>query len=346
MKYEVAILKNETATEHELWLRACEENSNVNATIIDITKSHWLKEIQNKKYDLLLLKPPGRNSLFKQLYDERIYILNGAIDTPIYPSMDHVYIYENKRLLRDWLAAYKIPHPKTEVIFHKNEAEKFANKNSQNWIVAKTNIGASGNGVQILKSKNEILNYIENAFSTGVKAKSGPKLFKGKVLLKLKKATKKGFLKNRMKEYKAAASEVQKGFVIFQEFIPHEYEWRCVVFGDSYFAHKKLVKGEKSSGSLQKGYDEVPLKLLDFIKTICNRTGINSAAIDVFEHNGGYLVNEIQCFFGQSDPYQMLIDDKPGRYRFIDDKWQFEEGMYNTNECYDLRLEHALSLLK
>lgn len=346
MKCEVAILKNESAFEHELWLRACEENTSVNATVIDITKSDWLKEIQKKKYDLLLLKPPGRNSLFKQLYDERMYVLNEVVDTPIYPSMDHVFIYENKRLLRDWLTAYKIPHPKTEVFFRKNEVQKFAFEKSDKWVVAKTNIGASGNGVQILRSKEEIQNYIECAFSTGVKTKSGPKLFKGKLLLKLKKATKKGFLRNRMKEYKAAASEVQKGFVIFQDFIPHEYEWRCVVIGDSYFAHKKLVVGDKSSGTLKKGYDKVPIKLLNFIKETCDKTGINSAAIDVFEHNNSYLVNEIQCFFGQSDPYQMLVDGKPGRYRFIANEWRFEEGMFNTNECYDLRLEHALSLLK
>jgi len=41
----------------------------------------------------------------------------------------------------------------------------------------------------------------------------------------------------------------------------------------------------------------------------------------------------------------MLVNDKPGRYRLIKEKWHFEEGDFARNSCYDLRLEHAISLL-
>jgi len=101
-----------------------------------------------------------------------------------------------------------------------------------------------------------------------------------------------------------------------------------------------------ASGKLIKSYDSVPFKLLDFIRNVSEENGLSSVAIDVFEQNEGYLVNEIQCFFGQSDPYQMLVDGKPGRYIYKEDKWIFEEGMFNTNESYDLRLEHALKQIK
>ena len=47
----------------------------------------------------------------------------------------------------------------------------------------------------------------------------------------------------------------------------------------------------------------------------------------------------MQCIFGQSDPYQMLIDGKPGRYRYIDDNWVFEEGDFAKDACYPLRLD-------
>ena len=37
-----------------------------------------------------------------------------------------------------------------------------------------------------------------------------------------------------------------------------------------------------------------------------------SIALDVFEPSKGkYLINEAQCIFGQSDPYQMLVDENP-----------------------------------
>jgi hypothetical protein len=149
-----------------------------------------------------------------------------------------------------------------------------------------------------------------------------------------------------MKEYKQQSNEVHKNYIIFQEFINHSFEWRCVVIGNSYFAHKKLVKSGKTSGSLLKDYSNPPLSLLNFVRELSINFKIDSAAIDIFEHNGKYLVNEIQCFFGQSDPHQMFVNDKPGRYFFDENKWVFEEGTFNDNQCFDLRLKHALELCK
>lgn len=346
MKYKVAILKNESERDHLLWLKACQNSKLIEADVIDITENNWLLEVQKKKYDLYLLKAPGQTSLFKQLFDERIWILNQVLNRTIYPSLNEIYIYENKRLLRDWLVAKQFPHPKSEVFFHKAEAQKWVNKYQNFPLVAKTNIGASGNGVVFLNDCSETTQYIEVAFSTGIKSKSGPKLFKGTILKKIKKVLKnRQFLKNRIKEYKVGASEAQKNFVILQEFVPHSFEWRCVKIGNSYFAHKKIAKGGKTSGTLIKGYDPVPESLLNFIKVVSQKGNLSSVAIDIFENENNYLINEIQCFFGQSDPYQMLVGGKPGRYVEQAGKWVFEEGMFNTNECYDLRLNHALSLL-
>ena len=84
-----------------------------------------------------------------------------------------------------------------------------------------------------------------------------------------------------------------------------------VRIGDSFFAHKKLKILEKSSGSLLKNYDSPPLKLLDFVKAITDKHGFYSQAVDIFESERGYLVNEMQCIFGQSDPYQMMVDGRP-----------------------------------
>ena len=76
------------------------------------------------------------------------------------------------------------------------------------------------------------------------------------------------------------------------------------------------------------------------------KNDMRSIAIDIFETDSQFLVNEIQTFFGQSDPFQMLLNKEPGRYRYINEKWTFEKGMFNTNECYDLRLKEAMKLIK
>lgn len=348
MRLKVCILSNENPLSHLLWVDAIEKNHKISSySIVNLTSDTWYNELVNQENDLFLLRPPGQTELFKRLYDERVLLISQTFKTPIYPSLTEVLIYENKRFLRDWLVAKKLPHPKTFVFFDFEEAKQFADTLKAFPIVGKTNIGASGNGVLIIKNRKELSTYINKAFSIGISPKTGPKIRKGSLLKKLRKVFEKpGFLKQRLKDYKKTELNNQYNFLILQEFIPHGFEWRCVVIGDSYFAHKKLVVGEKSSGTLLKGYDDVPKSLLNFVRSISVENNLTSVAIDVFEHKGGYLINEIQCFFGQSDPYQMLVDGEPGRYVYKDKQWLFEEGMFNTNENYDLRLQHALSLIE
>jgi glutathione synthase/RimK-type ligase-like ATP-grasp enzyme len=347
MKFTVAILKNETAFEHELWLKACNNNPAIEQVdVIDLTADNWLEQISKKNYYIFLLKPPGRTELLKRLYDERVFIISETLKKKIYPSLTEVLIYENKRFLRDWLMANKLPHPQTNIFFSEREAKLFLQINKQFPVVAKTNIGASGKGVVLLKSSSEAIQYLYNTFNGGIKSPSGPKLFSGSLKKKISKLfSRKDFIKQRLNEYAVLKNNIHKDYVFFQQFIPHTFEWRCVRIGDSYFAHKKIAVNNKSSGTLIKGYDPVPHSLLHFIKSVTEKTSLSSVSIDVFENEQGYLINEVQCFFGQSDPYQMLVNDKPGRYRFINSQWVFEEGMFNTNECYDLRLEHAITTL-
>lgn len=230
------------------------------------------------------------------------------------------------------------------MFYDRGEALRFANEKKYPF-VAKANIGASGSGVMILHNRPEAEKYISDTFSgKGAHRRSGPNLDKGGFL-------KRGFhyvthpadIHKKLFVYKKVKSDVQTDFVIFQEYIPHEFEWRVVRIGDSFFAHKKLKAGEKSSGSLLKNYDNPPVDVLDFVRQITDRYGFSSQAIDIFESTRGYLVNEMQCIFGQSDPYQMLVDDKPGRYRYVKDRWHFEEGDFAKNACYNLRLEFALN---
>ena len=348
MKTKIAIFRNESADDHLPWLEACRRRTGeVEAVVLDITASDWLESFRREKYDLVLLRPPGRTERYKQLYDERALILHYHSGIPVYPSLNEVLIYENKRFLSDWLNINNIPHPETRVFFDRKEALEWAMSGISFPVVAKTNIGASGNGVRFLDDERILSDYISDAFGRGVGVKTGPKLRKGSLTGKLVKAmTTPGFLKKRLGEYRASFENPQRGYVIFQEFIAHEFEWRCVRIGNSYFAHKKIARNNMSSGTLIKGYDPVPPSLLDFIRGITDKTGLSSVSIDLFERNGDYLVNEIQCFFGQSDPYQMLVDSIPGRYRYLDGEWIFEAGDFASNACYDLRLEHALGLVK
>jgi len=344
-KLKVIILHNEIENDHIPWVNACENyRDEIEYRVVDLTSSNWLEEIQAGSVDVLLAKPGGMTAQFKQLYDERIFILAYILGYEIFPSPLEIFIYENKRFLAYWLKANNISHPQTYVFYNREEAVNFI-KTASYPFVAKTNIGASGSGVQIIKTEKDALKYVEATFSgKGAPQRTGPNLAKGEIF-------KRGFhyiihpseIGGRLNIYKTIAGNLQKGFVIFQEYIPHDFEWRVVRIGDSFFAHKKLKKGDKASGSLLKLYDNPPFELFDFVKEITDRYGFYSQAIDIFEYKGKYLVNEMQCIFGQSDPYQMLVNKKPGRYCYYNNEWIFEEGDFARDACYNLRVDFILN---
>lgn len=348
-KYKLAILRNETEGDHDLWIRACEDFEDIiDYTLIDLTKNEWLKNVTELKYDYYLAKPPGLTARFKQLYDERIYLIVNELKLPVYPTLNEILIYENKRFLYTWLKVNRLPHPVTNIFYDKTEATEFVN-NTVYPIVAKYNIGASGSGVRILKDNDQADEYVNKTFSnSGAARKRFPKIFKSGFIKRFKHyLNNPEEIKTKRFKYSAIRSERQRGFVLFQEFIPHTFEWRVVAIGDSYFAHKKLKVGEKASGSLLKNYDNPPLYLFDFVKNIMHKFGFTSQAFDLFETSTGQIyINEMQCIFGQSDPYQMMVDGLQGRYRNIEGKWIFEEGNFNSNESYNLRIENILELLK
>lgn len=344
----LAILQNEVPDDHLLWEHACAERADVLTwEVVDITRADWLQRMRAGRFDAMLATPPGWSTPFRIQFDERITILHQVLGIPIYPSFEEIQVYENKKYLAYWLEAHDIPHPKTFVSYYEDEALAFV-ETSALPLVGKTSIGGGGSGVAILKTRAAAVEYVKNTFSgKGATLNVGPKWrkkgFAKRVLKKLFNPTE---FRQKLQQYQFQRSEVQKDFVILQEHIPHDFEWRVVRIGNAFFAHKKLVKGDMASGSLLKGYDSPPLELFDFVEQITDRRGFLSQAVDLFETpDRGYLVNEMQCIFGQSDPYQMLVDGQPGRYRRIGGQWTFEPGDFNRLECFAARVEHVVGML-
>ena len=341
-----AILKNEDPFDHLKWVDACKDyQMNIDYKVFDLTVETWLEEITAYSPDLLLLKPSGKTSLYRSLYQERLEILVTSLKYKSFPSLDEVRIYENKRYFAYWAKANHLPHPKTWVYYNHKEA-LIATKKMNLPLVGKMNIGASGKGVEILHTKNQLKKYIKKAFNDGLVSKTGPKLRQGKLIQRAwQKLIHPKELINLLKTYKEIASDSQNGFVILQEYIKHSYEWRAVRIGNSYFAHKRIVSNEKASGALIKEYVTPPIELLNFVHSITENLKFNSVAVDVFEPvRGQYLINEMQCIFGQSDPYQMIINESPGKYILKNGEWVFIKGNFNTNASYDLRLKTAIEI--
>lgn len=341
----VGILRNEDPISSKKWEIACQK-ADIKYKILDLTSFKWLEEIGDNNFDFFLTRPSGSLTHFKTMYDERLYAISKVLKYYTYPSYEECYIYENKKLLNYFLKANNIPHPSTFIFYSRNEALDFI-KSYQFPLVAKTSIGASGSGVAILRNAYQTSKYIEKAFSPkGIKRRFGPNRAIGAPGKWFSKTLRNpNYLIYKVKQYLSMYSHSERDFVIFQEYVPHDYEWRIVKIGDSYFGHQKVKKGDKASGTKGIDYVDPPETLLNFVKLLCDNHGFNFMAIDLFEDvKGGYLVNELQTIFGHVQDYILEVNGKPGRYLHIGNQWVFEEGDFNTNESYDLRLQTAINL--
>jgi len=111
-KIKAVILRNELDDDHKLWVKACEDYKNdLDYRIVDITASDWLEAIQEEPCNILLAKPGGLTALFKQLYDEKIFILAYILGFRIFPSpMKYLYMRTNVFYLTGWkLTGFPIP---------------------------------------------------------------------------------------------------------------------------------------------------------------------------------------------------------------------------------------------
>lgn len=312
---------------------------------IDLCSSNWLERVKCCNADFFVQRPEGTFEYRKYMYDERLFIIDKVLNYKVFPGYDEVHIYENKKFLSYYLEAKQYPHAKTDVFYNKTEALQFAETCSLP-IVGKINIGASGSGVKILKTRNQVNRYVCNAFSSkGIKRRFGPNRVIGNPKKWLTKALNSPrFFIKKVKQYFSVYKDGQKGYLLFQSFVHHDFEWRVAKIGNSYFAHQKVKVGEKASGSKGINYVNPPLEILNFVKDICDKNHFTFMTIDIFEDGkGGYLVNEMQTIFGHVQPYIMKVDGVVGRYVY-DNGWKFEAGDFNTNESYDLRLEYVLSL--
>ncbi len=317
---------------HKDYIEACED-LNIKYELIDITSKDWIKNIEQFDGDGFLVRPSCSKAIWKEMYDEKLYFINKILKYPIYPSYNELFIYENKRNMAYWLEANNIPMPQTFVFYNKREALDFAVSYKNYPIFFKPNIGSGSLGIRLIKNQKEAIKLIEKMFTKW-------------------KFYNLGYTKWKKSKYKIPypiMDDKQFNNILFQERINVKHEWRGVKIGNSYFAHKKLpdTKGLRS-GSGKANYDTPPKAVMDFLKYVCDIGNFNSMNVDFFEdEHGAFFVNELQTIFGSKiKPYQMCVNGTPGRYLYVEDKWIFEEGMFNKNNSWNLRVEDFLNQLK
>lgn len=296
---------------HIHYIAACHEMK-VAYEIIDITAPDWLESFKNSDCDAFLVNPSVQLSQWKTMFDERLKTIVEVLGKKIFPNLNEIYMYESKRRMAYWLEASGIPHAKTFISYRKCEALEYAADCSLP-VVVKTNMGARAAGVSILSSRAALVKYIKRIFNNGIIHGDGD------------------------------CHDPDWGCVIIQEYINSEVEWRTIYIGSRLMASQKLMRNGYHSGSHLVGWIRPPLRLMNFVREICEKNHLNSVNCDIFEDaNHNFYVNEIQAIFGCVAPYQMLNNGIPGYFVFESGNWIFHEGIVCQNASFNLRVAALL----
>lgn len=298
---------------HKFWIAACRDLK-VSFQIIYLERNDWLEQVEESNCKTFLVWPDVSDDATKTMQDERLRILQEELKKTIYPSLQAIWLYENKRVQHYWLKSHGFRVPKTWVFYRLDEALYFL-KQADFPLVFKSNLGASASGVYIIKDRKEAI----------------------------KKATlflQKGY---RVKGEKSIPRQV--GSLYIQEYLSNVKEWRMVRIGDSYFGHGKDMEGQFHSGSGKANWDIPSKKAFDLLYEVTEKGGFTSMDVDIFEDSHGELyINELQTVFGTSVAKEQLkVDGVPGRMlRNTQGEFVFEVGDFCQNHLCNLRLKYIL----
>ena len=316
----------------DIAVAACKDLG-VDCEVVDILSSDWIENVR-KAADCDGFFCPSNciSSDKKNIQDERYYFVSQVMKRPIYPDYFGLYIHENKRNMAAFLELNNYPHVKTKVFTDRKDALAYLDTCSYP-VVVKANVGAGASKVRIA-GKSKAKRMCRKCFAHNDDNRF---LFLNLGLLYSNKVKGLPFVD---------LHNIQKDYFLVQEYTPIKHEWRILKIGDSYFGHQKLLKGQFASGSGKVGWVAPPKELLLLVKDICDKGGFLCMDVDIFESlDGKYYVNELQASFGSFLDYQMKIDGKPGRYRYVDGEFVFEEGEFNVFNSNRLKIEHFVQLL-
>jgi glutathione synthase/RimK-type ligase-like ATP-grasp enzyme len=308
-KYTVGILK-ENWHLHSSYISAIQELK-ISYRVIDFFTENWLEDLKSKPIDFLIARPSVQYTPWKDMFDNRLKLLNDSYDIPVFPNYDELWIWESKLRTLDWLKINDLPHPTSHIFYDYNELIQYSN-NCDYPIVYKASSGSGTSGVKILDNSSQLKSVAKKVFNSGLRS------------------------------YRKHKLDKEHGFVILQNYLDDVKEWRIIRIGDYYFGFEKLKSGEFHSGSQNFGYGMPPLKCLDLVKEVTDKYDFKYVDIDVFITNKGeYLINEIQPYFGQKDDRELLnIDGESGRltHNDVTKSWDFEKGEFCRNNLCNLRI--------
>jgi len=292
---------------HKYWIAACLDLG-ISYQVVDILKDNWIEELKNSGCAGFLIWPHINSMVLKDIMDERVFLLEKYVGIKVYPGAEAIALLDNKRRVRDWLLAAGFKIPKTWCFAQKEDALNWA-ETIQFPVIYKTIKGSVSRGVEIIKTKEQAVQLINQCFGRGVYP------------------------------YRMDRRNNQWDFILFQQYLHECDEVRLIRIGDD-FIHIDKVRNIDPfhSGSGKMKWPERNEYLLNLTKEITDKGGFRCMNVDYLkDQEGNYYVNEMHALF-----HGPRIPESPNMGKYHQDpssgNWEFTPGHFYRNYTSNLRV--------
>ena len=274
-------------------------------------------------------KPTDKLAAYRILHSIETYL-----GIPVFPDHRTCWHYEDKLSQYYLLKAAGVPTPETWVFWEKGKALEWAYETNYPKVF-KLSSGASGSNVIKVMNSSDALALIDRMFGAGIydsyiNRRPAPntlslwRRFK-KVARRCKVAARYA-VDGRPIGVPGRRWLLEKGYVYFQEFIPHRFETRVTVIGDRAWGTLRTPPPGDFRASLKEGiWDRDPkgidLNCVKIAFKISERLELQSGMIDFLTANGSPLVSELSYPMGwrSAQPrypgyWNRSLDWIPGEY--------------------------------
>ncbi|WP_430934261.1 ATP-grasp domain-containing protein [Saccharicrinis sp. 156] len=284
------------------WIAYCDAQR-INYKVVNCYQSDILKQLED--CDALMWHFNHKDSKDSKF---AIQLLNAVqcSGKKVFPDYHTAWHFDDKLAQKYLFESLELPHAATHVFYSPKDAKEWI-KSAYFPTVFKLRNGSGSDNVKLVRSGVKAKKLVSKAFSKGFKQYEGWSNLKERIRkFRVGKASVwdvvKGFIRLIYPTKYARVTGREKGYAMFQDFIPgNDHDIRVVVIGDKAVAIKRLVRDHdfRASGSGFIEYDKELFKesTIQLSFDISKKMNTQCVAFDYVFKNGEPLLVEVSYGF-------------------------------------------------
>lgn len=317
------------------WIAYCEKK-NINYKLVDAFQNDVMQQISDCDAFMWHFY---QNSPQDFLFATQVIQAIAASGKIVFPSVEMTWHFDDKVAQKYLLEGIRAPLVDSKVFYFKKDALKWA-EDTEIPVVFKLRGGSGSQNVKLLRTKNEIIKFINKAFSRGFSQYDSVSILKDRVQKFTKgKDTLKGVFHGLIRlAYPIEYAKVRgrdSGYIYFQKFIPNnDSDTRVIIVGNRAFGIKRPVRENdfRASGGGFILYDknEIDKRAIKVSFEIAKKLNFDCVAFDyIFDKKNNPLIVEISFGFAVEayDACPGYWDEKLNwnKGKFIPQEWMVED---------------------